>query len=163
MQLPKNIPDYNIWLESYREEHDGLTDQNTYEIIDEATYLQYVEKYGIEAIPTMCIHTVKTNAEGKPERAKSRTVVLGNEEHRYWEKNDLYAPVIAKTSIRALVGYAISKGRRVRQCDAKNAFCHPTLPEDEVCIVKPPKGCPFSKPGTYWRLKKTLYGLRRSP
>jgi len=25
------------------------------------------------------------------------------------------------------------------------------------------EGCPFSKPGDYWLLKKTLYGLRRSP
>ena len=30
-------------------------------------------------------------------------------------------------------------------------------------MVSPPKGCPFSKPGTCWRLRKTLCGLRRSP
>ena len=163
MRFPKNSPDYKIWYESYKEEHDGLNGLDTYEVIDEAEYQRLVAKHKIEAIPTMCIHTVKTDASGRPERAKSRTVVLGNEEHRYWEKTDLYAPVIMKHSIRSMVAYAVSKGRRVKQCDAKNAFCHPTLPEDEVCVVTPPKGCPFSAPGTYWRLKKTLYGLRRSP
>lgn len=47
--------------------------------------------------------------------------------------------------------------------NTKNAFCHPTLPDDEICIVTPPKGCPFSKPGDCWLLKKTLCGLHRSP
>jgi Reverse transcriptase (RNA-dependent DNA polymerase) len=111
----------------------------------------------------MCIHTVKPDTQGQPDRDKSRTVVLGNEEHRYWEKTDLFAPVISKHSVRTLIGYAVFKGRTVQQCDAKNAFCHPTLLDDEVCIVHPPKGRPFSAPGTYWRLKKTLYRLRRSP
>jgi hypothetical protein len=27
----------------------------------------------------------------------------------------------------------------------------------------PPQGCPFSKPNTFWRLHKTIYGLNRSP
>ena len=163
MQLPPSSPDYQIWKNSYTEEHDGLTDLDTYTVIDEAEYQRLKQAHGIEAIPTMCIHTVKPDERGLPDRAKSRTVVLGNEEHRYWEKNDVYAPVITKHGIRALVAYALSRGRRVKQCDAKNAFCQPTLPDDEICVVMPPKGCPFSKPGTYWRLKKTLYGLRRSP
>ena len=90
-------------------------------------------------------------------------MVLGNEEHRYWEKNELFAPDISKRGIRSLVALGICQGRKTRQCDAKNAFCHPTLPDDEICVVIPPQGCPYSKPGTYWRLKKTLYGLRRSP
>ena len=37
-------------------------------------------------------------------------------------KNDLFAPAIAKHSIRSLVAYGISLGRRTKQCDAKNAF-----------------------------------------
>jgi hypothetical protein len=37
------------------------------------------------------------------------------------------------------------------------------LPPHEVVVVRPPKGCPFSPPDTFWRLNKTLYGLRRSP
>jgi hypothetical protein len=51
----------------------------------------------------------------------------------------------------------------LKQGDCKNAFCRPTLPDDELVVVMPPPGCPISPPGTYWKLKKTLYGLRRSP
>eukprot|EP00957_Ditylum_brightwellii_P109318 8338954-Ditylum_brightwellii.AAC.1 len=53
--------------------------------------------------------------------------------------------------------------RVLKQADCHNAFCHGVLPEDEVIIAKPPSGCPVSKPGAYWKLDKTLYGLRRSP
>ena len=163
MRMPKDSPDHKIWLDSYAEEYNGLNALDTYDVIDEPTYLRMAAEHGVEAIPTMCIHTVKPDAQGKPERAKSRTVVLGNEEQRYWEKNDVFAPVIQKAMVRSLVACGLSLRRTTKQCDAKNAFCHPTLPDDEVCIVKPPKGCPFSAPNTYWKLKKTLYGLRRSP
>ena len=159
----RHSPDYAIWLCSYKEEFDGIKSLDTYEVIDEAEYLRLVRLHGIKAIPTMCIHTVKPDDKGMPDRAKSRIVVLGNEEDRIWTKNDLFAPVIMKHSIRCAVSFATSKGRIAKQCDAKNAFCHPDLPEDEVCVVTPPRGCPYSKPGTYWRLRKTLYGLRRSP
>jgi hypothetical protein len=102
----------------------------------------------------MCIHTIKPDEKGNPLRAKSRTVVMGNEEDRYWQKNDLFAPVIMKHSIRALVSYAVSQGRRVKQCDAKNAFCQPDLPDDEICVVKPPKGCPFLVPALTGALRR---------
>eukprot|EP00957_Ditylum_brightwellii_P039938 3023566-Ditylum_brightwellii.AAC.1 len=58
---------------------------------------------------------------------------------------------------------AVSHKRVLKQADCRNAFCHEVLPEDEVVITKPPSGCPVSKQGTYWKLYKTLYGLRRSP
>jgi hypothetical protein len=46
---------------------------------------------------------------------------------------------------------------------ARTPFCYPILPEDEVVIVQPPQGYPFSRPNTFWRLHKIIYGLRRSP
>jgi hypothetical protein len=58
---------------------------------------------------------------------------------------------------------AVEMGRREKQGDCKNAFVHSYLPKDETIICRPPKGCPLSKPGDLWLLRKTLYGLRRSP
>ena len=40
MRLPKDSADYKVWLESYREEHDGLQDLNTYDVIDTAEMLR---------------------------------------------------------------------------------------------------------------------------
>ena len=57
---------------------------------------------------------------------------------------------------------AIQDGRRLKQGDCKNAFCNGILPDDEICIVRPPQDCPRTKKGVYWKLNKTLYGLSRS-
>jgi len=46
---------------------------------------------------------------------------------------------------------------------SKQAFVQSSLPDDEHYFVRPPKGCPKSAPGTYWRLLRSLYGLRRAP
>ncbi len=37
------------------------------------------------------------------------------------------------------------------------------LPEKDIYVVKPPVCCPRSKPGTYWKLIRSLYGLKRAP
>jgi hypothetical protein len=58
---------------------------------------------------------------------------------------------------------AVQAGRKEKQGNSKNAFCQSYLSKDEVIIIRPPKGCPVSKPGDLWVLRKTLYGLRRSP
>jgi hypothetical protein len=47
--------------------------------------------------------------------------------------------------------------------DVTQAFCQSYLPEGEDYICRPPPGCPLTPPGTYWKLKKTLYGLKRGP
>ena len=110
----------------------------------------------------MCILTIK-NKDGHPDRAKARIVVLGNQDKTYYTKHDKYAPVLNQNQLRVLVALSISKRRCLRQGDVKNAFCNGILPTDETVICLPPKNCPFSKPDTYWKLKKTLYGLSKSP
>ena len=115
------------------------------------------------AIPTMCIHTVKLDSMGGPDRAKSRIVVLGNHEWREWSKSDCYAPVCTAKDYRLLLSLAVNRFRHLKQGDIKNAFCNGDLPPDETVVCKPPAGCPYTPKGSYWLLKKTLYGLRRSP
>ena len=151
--------DYTTWLAAHKEEYDALKRLETYRVITKAE----VDRLSVTPIPTMNILTVKPDSSGNPLRAKSRTVVLGNEEEWCWEKTDVCAPVIGKTSARAFVSNGIAMGRITKQADAKNAFCHPTLPEDKICVVTPPKCCLFSKEGDNWLLQKMLYGLRRSP
>jgi len=64
--------------------------------------------------------------------------------------------------IRFLTALAVQNGRTVKQADCKFAFIQASLPSDEHTIVRPPVGCPFSKSGQYWQLKKSLYGLKRA-
>jgi hypothetical protein len=98
-----------------------------------------------------------------PVLAKSQIVALGNHEERIWEKSEKFAPVLRDESSRRMTSMVVQAGRREKQGDCRNAFCQSYLPKEEVIILRPPKGCPISKPGDIWVLHKTMYGLRRSP
>ena len=111
----------------------------------------------------MCVLVIKPDKDGKPNRAKSRIVVLGNHEDHYFSKSQRYAPVLKYSSLRLLCSKAVEAKRVLQQGDCKNAFCHALLPEDELTVVRPPVGDPGFAKDEYWLLNKTLYGLRRSP
>jgi hypothetical protein len=61
------------------------------------------------------------------------------------------------------VAKAVRAKRTLQQGDCKNAFCNAKLPDDELTVVMPPQGDPANEKDEFWLLKKTLYGLRRSP
>jgi len=47
--------------------------------------------------------------------------------------------------------------------DVSQAFVQILLPDDEAHICHRPVGCPITPKDSYWKLIKTLYGLKRSP
>ena len=110
----------------------------------------------------MSTFTVK-NTNGIPTHAKSRIVVLRNFDPRPWPKSDCFSPVVTLPMVYRLVAMAVHNKRMLKQGDCKFAFIQATLPPEELTIVKPPHGCPFSGVHSYWKLKKSLYGLRRAP
>ena len=115
----KRHPDYGVWYASYKEEYDNMRGMTTYTVISE----EEVRRLKVKPIPTVNILTVKIDEQGKPVRAKSRAVVLGNEDETHWSKRDVFAPVLNKASARMMVAHGISLGRITKQCDAKNVFC----------------------------------------
>ena len=160
---PSN-PDRQVWLDSYNEEKGGLESMDVYEKISKKQYLLLRRKGLIpKAIPSMCVLVVKPDRDGKPSRAKSRIVVLGNFEDRLYAKARRYAPVLKYDSLRLLTSNAVSHRRVLQQGDCKNAFCQATLPDDEKMAIRPPVGDPAYANDELWLLNKTLYGLRRSP
>ena len=80
-----------------------------------------------------------------------------------WSKSEKYAPVLRSDLLRFLVSMAVDNRRVLNQGNYKNVFCNGNLLPDKVAIVRPPKGNPSAKKNTFLLLKKTLYGLRRSP
>jgi len=150
-----------IWDAAYDEEYDGLESLPTWEIITEAQYKQLGK--GRRALPTMAIATVKYDANNRPKRAKYRIVVLGNLDYHTWSKEQTAAPVMSQLELRLLTSLAVYHKRVLKNCDVKQAFIQSSLPSDEEYILRPPVGCPRSKPGQYWRLLRSLYGLKRAP
>ena len=161
MALLPTYVDRTIWLASYLEELQSLIDMNTFDVITAAQYRDLVEKHGIKAIPTMNVFTIKYDGHGDPVRAKSRIVVLGNLDTQDYSKSDVYAPVASHYAVRFILYLAIRLNRPVKQGDCKNAFVQSKLLE--IIVVRPPVGCPYSKPGSFWLLNKSLYGLRGAP
>ncbi|KAM4064322.1 reverse transcriptase (RNA-dependent DNA polymerase) [Hirsutella rhossiliensis] len=93
------------------------------------------------------------------QKCKARLVVCGNQQ----KKGDLptRATTLAGMSFRTLMAIAAEYDLELDQMDAVNAFVNCPLEEEEVVFMRMPPG--FQKPGKVLRLRKALYGLRRSP
>ena len=113
----------------------------------------------------MCVMTIKRDENMAQVRTKSRIVVLGNFEGRPWEKSEKYAPVLQYSLLRLLTSMVKESCRvlKLKQGDCKNVFCNARLLADETTIIRPPLGDPDAKKDVFSLLKKTLYGLGRSP
>jgi len=70
---------------------------------------------------------------------------------------------MSQLELRVLTSLAIHNRRVLKNCDVRQAFVQSSLPEDETYIITPPVGCPHSTPGSYWKLLRSLYGLRCTP
>jgi len=111
----------------------------------------------------MTISTLKYDKLGKPKITKYRIVALGNLDKYEWTKSNCYAPVMNLLELSLLTALSIRAKRKLKCGDVKQAFVQALLPDDEQYVLYQPAGCPISKPNTYWLLKRTLYGLKRSP
>jgi len=111
----------------------------------------------------MAIATIKYDSNNLPKRAKYRLVVLGNMDYHTWSKEETSAPVLSQLELRLLTSLAVYNRRVLKNCDVKQAFIQSHLPSGEEYFLRPPAGCPRSKPGQYWRLLCSLYGLKRAP
>ena len=83
----------------------------------------------------MCVLVVKNEKYGKPLRAKSCIVFLGNFGDRLYQKSQRYAPVLKYISLRLLVAKAVGDKHILQQGNFKNAFCNENLPNDEVTVI----------------------------
>ena len=163
LQHSKLHPDDKItWDEAYKEEYMGLRNLPAWTTITEAEYQRQKHKLGA-LLPTMAISTVKYDEHGRPKRAKYRIVALGNLDPHDWNKQDCFAPVMSLMELRLLTAIAVKHNRSLQSGDFKQAFVQSVLPEDENYILKPPVGCPLTPEHTYWKLQRSIYGLKRAP
>ena len=70
---------------------------------------------------------------------------------------------MSQLELRLLTSLAVYHRRVLKNCDLKHAFIQPSLPEHEEYFLRPPPGCPRSKPGQYLKLLRLLYGLKGAP
>ncbi|CAI5991353.1 unnamed protein product [Closterium sp. NIES-65] len=115
---------------------------------------------GRTAITSKWLFKIKSDADGKIERYKSRLVAKGYQQKEKVDFKELFAPVVNPTTLRTLFAGAAIKGWVVKQMDIVTAFLNGIL-EEEIFMAQP-EGFDDGS-GRVWKLKKALYGLKQAP
>src|SRR5467141_1953110 len=105
----------------------------------------------------MWVFVYKTDKHGFLQKTKACLVVWGHQQAE--NRLSTRAIILASTTFRTLMAIPTKFDLETQQMDAINAFLHCDL--DETVFVRMPPG--FEKKGRVLRLRKALYGLRRSP
>ncbi|CAI7827172.1 unnamed protein product [Closterium sp. NIES-53] len=116
--------------------------------------------HGRKAITSKWLFKIKSDADGKIERYKSRLVAKGYQQKEKVDYKELFAPVVKPTTLRTLLAGAAIKGWVVKQMDVTTAFLNGVL-EEEIFMAQP-EGFDDGS-GRVLRLKKALYGLKQPP
>ncbi|CAI7924799.1 unnamed protein product [Closterium sp. NIES-54] len=115
---------------------------------------------GRKAITSKWLFKIKSNADGKIERYKSRLVAKGYQQKEKVDYKELFASMVKPTTLRALLAGGTIKGWVVKQMDVTTAFLNGVL-EEEIFMAQPEGFDDCS--GRVWKLKKALYGLKQAP
>ena len=144
------------WKEAAREELDTLKDKDTWSEMSRND----MEK-GKRPLPVKWVFKYKLDASGYLERYKARLCVRGDLQPLSETVGNTRATTLTMRAFRMLMAVAAKFNLDAHQLDAVNAFVNSTLHEDERMHIELPEG--FKRNGVVLKLKRALYGLRRSP
>ncbi|CAI7770970.1 unnamed protein product, partial [Closterium sp. NIES-53] len=144
--------DAEEWNKAMESELKSIEENGTWELVE----LPEVRK----AITSKWLFKIKSDADGKIERYKSRLVAKGYQQKEKVDYKELFAPVVKPTTLRTLLAGAAIKGWVVEQMDVTTAFLNGVL-EEEIFMAQP-EGFDDGS-GRVLRLKKALYGLKQAP
>ncbi|CAI7874571.1 unnamed protein product [Closterium sp. NIES-53] len=144
--------DAEEWKKSMESELKSIEENGTWELVELPV--------GLKAITSKWLFKIKSDADGKIERYKSRLVAKGYQQKEKVDYKELFAPVVKPTTLRTLLAGATIKGWVVKQMDVTTVFLNCIL-EEEIFKVQPERFDDGS--GRVWKLKKALYGLKQAP
>ncbi|CAI7790992.1 unnamed protein product [Closterium sp. NIES-53] len=144
--------DAEEWKKAMESELKSIEENGTWELVELPE--------GRKAITSKWLFKIKSDADGKIERYKSRLVAKGYQQKEKVDYKELFAPVVKPTTLRTLLAGAAIKGWVVKQMDVTTAFLNGVL-EEEIFMAQP-EGFDDGS-GRVMRLKKALYGLKQAP
>ncbi|CAI7908550.1 unnamed protein product, partial [Closterium sp. NIES-54] len=144
--------DREAWLASREDEFQSHMENETWTLTNLSL--------GRKALDCMWVLRVKTDAEGRLERRKTRLVIKGFQQRERIDFQEVFAPVAKAPTLRLLLAAAAICGWKVEQMDVKTAFVSGVV--DEEIYMKQPEGYDDGS-GRVCRLNKAIYGLKQSP
>ncbi|CAI7836994.1 unnamed protein product [Closterium sp. NIES-53] len=113
-----------------------------------------------KALDCTSVLRIKTDAEGKLERRKTRLVIKGFPQREGIDFQEVSASVAKAPTLRVLLAAAAVCGWKVEQMDVKTAFLYGVV--DEEIYMKQQEGYDGGS-GRICRLNKAIYGLKQAP
>jgi hypothetical protein len=136
------------WLLAEADEYKSHDDNGTWDIV-------VTLPAGVWPLPTKWVYKYKVNDAGAVERYKARLVVCGNRQDvDLWRET--YAAVARASTLKVLLAFVACLDLECEQADVITAFLNGLLDADEIVYIRLPDR-------RYAKLRKALYGLRRSP
>ncbi|KAF3682987.1 putative late blight resistance protein -like protein R1B-14 isoform 2 [Capsicum annuum] len=112
--------------------------------------------------PPIAIRKVKVGSYGTVDRLKAHLVAKGYTQIYCLDYGDTFSAVVKIASVRLLISLAAMHHWLLHQLDIKNVFLHGELVE-EVYMDQHPGFVAQGESDLVCRLKRSLYGLKRSP
>ncbi|CAI7866109.1 unnamed protein product [Closterium sp. NIES-53] len=144
--------DVEEWNKAMESELKSIDENGTWELMELPE--------GRKAITCKWLFKIKSDADSKIERYKSRLVAKGYQQMEKVDYKELFAPMVKPTTLRTLLTGATIKGWVVKQMDVTTAFLNGIL--EEYIFMAQPEGFDDGS-GRVWKLKKALYGLKQAP
>ncbi|CAI7874716.1 unnamed protein product, partial [Closterium sp. NIES-53] len=120
--------DAEEWKKAMESELKSIEENGTWELVELPE--------GRKAITSKWLFKIKSDADGKIERYKSRLVAKGYQQKEKVDYKELFAPVVKPTTLRTLIAGAAIKGWVVKQMDVTTAFLNVVL-EEEIFMAQP--------------------------
>lgn len=146
-------PQAKKWWASIEDEIRSLIENRTWDITSAPE--------GVRVLSGKFVFKIKTDAEGKASRYKSRWVVRGFEQEYGVDFQETFASVVKPMSYKVLFALGCKLGWHIDQMDVKTAFLYGDI-DAEVYVELPPN-LKDKYPGKVCKLRKALYGLKQAP
>ncbi|CAI7850756.1 unnamed protein product, partial [Closterium sp. NIES-54] len=143
--------DAEEWKKAMESELKIIEENGTWELVE-------LPK-GRKAITSKWLFKIKSDADGKIERYKSRLVAKGYQQKEKVDHKELFAPVVKSTTLRTLLAGAAIERWVVKQMDVTTAFLNGIF-EEEMFMAQP-EGFDNGS-GIVLKLKNALYGLKQA-
>lgn len=140
--------DNELWKEAVKEELKTLNENETWEIVETPNNVKLIDSKWVFTKKYVNNNSV----------CKARLVAKGFQQ--VGEFDDIYSPVVKLQTLRILLSVSVHRKYDIHQMDVKGAFLYGEMKEN--VYLKSPPGV-HVKSGFALKLRKALYGLKKSP